>query len=294
MSNKIYRLLAWVFGIIFLLAAVGSLFSNFLNAILFLLVSALLLPPVTVFIKKKWSYSLSRKTRIISSIVLLVILGIFTSSKSSPVVPIEGNTAVQTQPVTTTQAPPVDRGPLTIQQKLDNAVRSILPSSTAQFSFGTTTITNDVPPAPKGSQYVTVDINTGDGFWDGSSIITQSGQLASTIFQQVFPISSNFDDVIIRFYGPTTDQYGNTKDTMLLSYSMDPALYKQINWTGFPDTQNDIHLCAFLREQVMQIPQSERVNSGDGCVVMASNLRTAEDSIETSNPQFSDIPQYGQ
>jgi len=132
MSNKIYRILAWVFGTIFLLAAVGSLFSNILTATLFLLVSALLLPPVTVFIKKKWNYPLSRKARIISSIVLLAISGMVTSSASSQTSPVEGGNVTHTKPVvissmtsvvSTSSAPVI---PQTLEQVITQKIDSTL------------------------------------------------------------------------------------------------------------------------------------------------------------------------
>lgn len=116
------------------------------------------------------------------------------------------------------------------------------------------------------------------------------------LFLVIFILSNsanpNLYDISVRYYGQTTDQYGNNKDSMMLSYTMDRPLYDKINWSGFSYTQNDAYLCAFLREQFNTMGKADKDNRVVGCVVIPSNIRKAEDTIETSNPQFKDIPHY--
>ncbi len=98
--------------------------------------------------------------------------------------------------------------------------------------------------------------------------------------------------MLVRYYGKITDQYGNSTDDMLISYTMDLPLYKKISWSGFSSTQNDSHLCAFLREEENNLDANNVDKMYIGCVVFPSNLHTAENKIEASNPQYKDIPQY--
>ena len=95
------------------------------------------------------------------------------------------------------------------------------------------------------------------------------------------------------YYGTTTDQYGNATSSLLMSYEMDRPLYSKINWSGIADVENDVHLCAFLREQFNSMSQSDQDKDiAVGCLVAPYNLRSAENAIETSSPQYKDIPQY--
>ena len=197
-----------------------------------------------------------------------------------------------TPPTQQAAAQPTPTAPQTDQQKLDAAVKSQLQQASLPVSYNNTTIESDDSNKPKGSQYVTVDLNTGE-FLDGNAFVTGTGKLTSDIMQQVFPINPNFYDVLLRYNGQTTDQYGNATTTMIMSYEMDRPLYSKINWSNFSNTLNDVHLCAFIREQFNTMSQSDKFNSYIGCAVLASDITGAENSIETGNPQFKDIPQYG-
>jgi hypothetical protein len=151
----------------------------------------------------------------------------------------------------------------------------------------------DEPPAPKGSKYLVVTLDTDTAtFWDDEAIITETGKLASQIFQKVFQTNQNIYDVSVLYNGKMTDQYGNSKSSMVISYTMDQPLYSKINWSGFAGLRNDQYLCAFLREQFNTMSKSDKENSVVGCAVIPSNFMKAENKIETSNSQFRDIPQY--
>ena len=153
--------------------------------------------------------------------------------------------------------------------------------------------TDDAPPArPAGAKFVTVDLNVTD-FLDNSEFITDTGRLATAIFQQVFPLDTNYYDVLrcaTTLRSP--HQYGNTKSDMVMSYTMTRPIYTKINWTGFPNTGNDIHMCAFLRQQESLLATTNPDETYLGCVVLAGNIKRAENAIETADPRYRDIPQY--
>ena len=217
------------------------------------------------------------------SLVVFFILFGATMNPSTP--GVEGNQPSQ-------DATPQSAVNLTDQQKLDNAVKSILGQSSGKVSYKSTSIEGDDSDRPKNSKFVTIDVDTGE-LYSEDQLITNGGKLAANMFQQAFPINPNFYDVLVRYYGQVTDQYGNTTSSMLMSYAMDRPLYSKINWSGLADVENDIHLCAFLREQENILPADNTSKLYIGCAVIPSNLRKAENAIETGNSQYKDIPQYG-
>jgi hypothetical protein len=229
----------------------------------------------------------NNKIKWAGGITIIVAIVFLVSSKDTP------SATPTSPPIKITADVPV--APAT-QQNLTNVITTLLQQNSSQFSYNNITIDSDASDKfytrPTGAKQLFIDINTTDGFWDDASFVTGTGKFASNIFQQVFPIDPTFYEVNIRYYGTTTDQYGNSKNDMVMQYNMDRPLYGKINWGGFADTENDIHLCAFLREDFNTMSEKDKSNSFVGCLIAVSNLRTAESAIETSNPQFSDIPQY--
>ena len=81
---------------------------------------------------------------------------------------------------------------------------------------------------------MTIDITTNTAnFFNDTSAITQSGQLATAIFQKVFPLNQKFYNVYVEYDTQVIDQYGNTKNGLYISYDIDQPLYNKINWSGF-------------------------------------------------------------
>ncbi len=103
MSNNLYKLLGWIIGLLVLLIGIVSIFSDPIIGILFILIAALILPGVTSFIKQKWNVSLSRMTRTITGVVLVVIFGIAVSARSTSPIAIVSNDSPQPQPAVATQ-----------------------------------------------------------------------------------------------------------------------------------------------------------------------------------------------
>jgi hypothetical protein len=191
----------------------------------------------------------------------------------------------------TQQSP--NAGPETSQQKLQDVINSALPPS---WTFGSITLASDTSYEqtirPADAQFVKVTINAGDA-WDDTAIITESGQLATKIFQQAFQIDPTYYDVGIEYDGQLTDQYGNTTTSQMIYYEMDRELDSKINWDGLSTVQNDVHMCAFLREQENQT-QSDAAGRSIGCLVIPNDIRQAENTIESQNAsQYPDIPHYG-
>jgi hypothetical protein len=184
--------------------------------------------------------------------ILFFILFSFTSP-SAPNVPPAGTSAQSSTTATTTvtgapSAPQAATPPQTDQQKLEAAVQGQLGGTGIQVSFRDANIDKDDPIRPAGSKFITVDLSLGD-FWDKNQLTNESGTIVSNIIQQVYAINPHFYDVIVLFYGPTKDQYGNSKDSLVLSYGTDRPEEQKINWSGFDKTG----LCALLtRDAIAQ------------------------------------------
>ena len=220
--------------------------------------------------------------------IIVFMIGVAVTAGSSSSI----NWNQLTQQSQTTQSSQTT-APQTSEQKLQAAVESALPPSWAiggislassTFYYGQT--------LPTGTQYVEVDITVGD-FWDDTSLITETGQLSAKVFQQAFQADPTFYDVSIKYDGPTTDQYGNTTTSEMFYYEMDRPLYSEINWSGLSAVQNDVHMCAFLREQRVE---TDAVDNGRGieCGVVQYDLQQAENTIEAQNAvQYRAIQQDG-
>ncbi len=81
--KDVYGGLSWAFGIIFLLAGIGELFSSPLAGLSAICVSALLLPPVRNIAYQKTNIELPVKTRAIAIFILLVANAVFVGQSVS-------------------------------------------------------------------------------------------------------------------------------------------------------------------------------------------------------------------
>lgn len=277
---------AYVCGIIFLLIGIGAFSSSVWAGLMMVLASIFILPPTAKLISKAIKKPLRRNTRIGIAFWLIVVASI------TGLIGI-GNSQSNSKATTQSAVVNTPSEALTPTEKVASITQSEIQQSASSWgTYSDTTIDDDWSPAPKDTKYVTVKINTGV-LWNEDSTITDTGVLSSQIFQKVFPVDKNFYDVQVMYYGTTTDQYGNATSSLLMSYEMDRPLYSKINWSGIADVENDVHLCAFLREQFNSMSQSDQDKDiAVGCLVAPYNLRSAENAIETSSPQYKDIPQY--
>jgi len=74
----VYLVLNWLFGIVFIILGITSLFTNPLASVPLFIISLLLLPPVRVFVQSKTGKEFSLKARAVTIIILFVSFGIVT------------------------------------------------------------------------------------------------------------------------------------------------------------------------------------------------------------------------
>mgnify|MGYP001615046091 FL=1 len=98
---------------------------------------------------------------------------------------------------------------------------------------------------PAGTKMITVKIDL-KSFWSRDSLLKNSGAMSADVFKAVYAATSlNPYDVIVWYYGETTDQYGNKKSDVVLTYAIDKVTFSKINWANF----NKYGLCDFLNQE---------------------------------------------
>ena len=68
-------ILSWIFGILFALTGIVSVFSEPIPGLVMLIMAAVLLPPVTKLVDQKWKFHLSRGMKIVVIIIGFIIFG---------------------------------------------------------------------------------------------------------------------------------------------------------------------------------------------------------------------------
>ena len=150
--------------------------------------------------------------------------------------------------------------PKTDQEKLEDSLKSNIPKSIGgtDFSYKGLEVQKADPDRPAGTKMITVSVELGS-FLDKASLLRDTGQLSSRLLQTVFQSNINAYDVIVWYYGQTTDKYGNKDDSIVLTYAMGKDTYAKINWQNF----NQAGLCDFFNQEL------RLGNTGTNCNILA-------------------------
>ncbi|OIP24927.1 hypothetical protein AUK11_01840 [bacterium CG2_30_37_16] len=76
-------ILSWIFGVLFALTGIVSVFSEPIPGLVMLIMAAVLLPPVTKLVDQKWKFHLSGGIKVIVIIVGLIIFGSTINTSST-------------------------------------------------------------------------------------------------------------------------------------------------------------------------------------------------------------------
>ena len=68
-------ILSWIFGVLFTLTGIVSIFSEPIPGLVMLVMAAVLLPPVTKLVDQKWKFHLSKGMKIVVIIIGFIIFG---------------------------------------------------------------------------------------------------------------------------------------------------------------------------------------------------------------------------
>jgi len=80
-KNQLWLILSWIFGVFFTLMGLFSIISDTLQAIVLLVMAAVLLPPVLKFMDEKWKIKVSKWAKIIIIIIGLILIGALSDSE---------------------------------------------------------------------------------------------------------------------------------------------------------------------------------------------------------------------
>ena len=68
-------ILSWIFGVLFALTGIVSVFSEPIPGLVMLIMAAVLLPPITKLVDQKWKFHLSSGMKIVVIIIGFIIFG---------------------------------------------------------------------------------------------------------------------------------------------------------------------------------------------------------------------------
>jgi hypothetical protein len=184
----------------------------------------------------------------IATITSFILFGITTDNSKKP------EQATQTQPTTNNsevaqkkEQTPIPATPTkTDQQILEENLASIVGSvGGSDMSYRSLQVEKSDPDRPKDTKMITVSVNI-KSFYNKNSLLRNTGKLSSLLFKAVYDVPSmNAYDVLVWYYGETTDKYGNKKNEVVLTYAIDKATYGKINWQNFDQS----NLCNFLNQE---------------------------------------------
>jgi hypothetical protein len=91
-------ILSWIFGILFALTGIISVFSEPIPGIVMLIMAAVLLPPVNKFVDEKWKFHLSGGMKVVVLIIGFIIFGstVDTSKQQNNQAPAQQEQSIST------------------------------------------------------------------------------------------------------------------------------------------------------------------------------------------------------
>lgn len=224
---------------------------------LFLIVFLLLfISTIVVFIKpdrflKNKTEPQIKKTKIgliVLTILFFVLFGISSDASKSNNRSTVQTASKQSQNIEAEKStsPAVKK---TDQQILEENLSSIVSSVGGDMNYRSLQIEKSDPDRPQDTKMITVSVNV-KSFWNKNSLLRNTGKLSSSLFKAVYDASSlKAYDVFVWYRGETTDKYGNKKDDVILTYSIDKVTYGKINWNNFDQS----NLCDFLKQEAKSI-----------------------------------------
>jgi ribosomal protein L33 len=192
---------------------------------------------------KIYIWTMGRKV-LVGFIILVVVVLVVSGSSDNKSTPSVSNST------------PVVSQPKTFEDRIKNLA---VKTGVTDISFNGIDDEKADSNRPTGSRMITVKLNV-PSFYNADSFYRNTGELTGKVFQETFASNPNAYDVLTWFYGPTTDKYGNTSNSVILTYFIDKKTYQKINWQNF----NSGDLCDFLKSE-------GKINGGDtGCNTLAN------------------------
>jgi hypothetical protein len=214
---------------------------------LFLISTIVIFIKPSRFLKNKTEPEIKRAKigLIILTILFFTLFGITTDTSKSDKISTNQTASKQTQDTEAKNSvtPTVKK---TDQQVLEENLSSIVNSTSgSDMSYRSLQLEKSDPDRPQDAKMITVSIDV-KSFFDKNSLLRNTGKLSSAVFKAVYNASSiKAYDVLVWYYGETTDRYGNKKKDVVLTYAIDKTTFEKINWQNFDQSS----LCDFLKQE---------------------------------------------
>ncbi|MEI7890821.1 MAG: hypothetical protein WCI36_02530 [bacterium] len=216
-----------------------------------IIIILIFLPIVAVWYiweKTQWSKAIKIVATIVVVSLTFAVMGSNNSQQQAPAPIAQQASSDQTKksaenPVQN-NAPAQPATP-TDQPSLEKSLATIVSSVSSEMNYKNISVDRSDANRPKGTQIINVgvDIKT---FLDKNSLLRDTGKLSSSIFQAVYNVPAmKAYDVVVSYYGDTTDRYGKTQSSIALAYSIDKPTYEKINWQNFDQSK----FCDFLNNE---------------------------------------------
>lgn len=197
---------------------------------------------------KEWMKKHPLWTGFIAFMLIGMVATAFDSSAPAESVNTNDNTQTETAPIQ--------------PQTFENRIKALaVKTGATEVSFNGIDDEKADSDRPEGSRMITVKLNVAS-FLSADSFYRNTGELTGKIFQETFASNLNAYDVIVWYYGETTDQYGNKKNDVILSQAIDKDTYQKINWQNFDSSK----LCDFLKSEGSK-------NGGQTTCVALANIK---------------------
>lgn len=133
-----------------------------------------------------------------------------------------------------------------------NIINLLQNSARNNMSYKDLKIEQSDSDRPIDTQMITVSVDV-KSFLNKNTFIKDTGKISSLIFKEVYKLEEiKAYDVIVWFYGETTDRYGVKSNTVIQTYLINKETYKKINWDNFDETK----LCDFLNTEYTSVNDS--------------------------------------
>lgn len=169
---------------------------------------------------KEWVF----KHKIISVVIFLILLGLI-GIINTPTTPKA--TVAENNSATTTEVKNLEKTP---EQKLTDAIINVVGEKTNMSK--PRVISTELSNIEGGKQQAFVKVNASENLTSNLEKSTLNKE-AVKITQAVFPVDPKIQELVIWSYLPVKDKYGNTKDDVVVIYSVSRSLFSKINWTNF-------------------------------------------------------------
>ncbi len=235
--------LKWIFGVIFTMVGVTSIFSDFLPGISFLVIGLIFLPPFNKFLKNKFNFVLSRNVKIGIVSILVVLAGATMDTKPKDVSETTPNVTNSQKESNTVTSPVVaEVKPKTLEERISGIINSSLgaQTNTSKPRLISVEVSKYTPSMLSDYGYKSSDdvssifiiINADENITTNLQKSTLNKE-AFELAKAVFPIDHTIADLIIWEQLPVQDKYGNIKDGTAIVYGISRPLFSKINLDNF-------------------------------------------------------------